>query len=70
MFRLQQQLYIYLLQRYLLMKYQAESECKLQKLMNSLPDLQIISETHRKHSRDDYKENVQYFGPLFREIYS
>ena len=48
-FRLQQQIYMHLLQRYLLIKYQSESESKskLTKLMNSLTDLYILNEKIR-----------------------
>ncbi|CAG2175506.1 unnamed protein product, partial [Oppiella nova] len=46
--KLEQQLYVYLLQRYLLLRYQSESESKLQKLMVSLTDLTITAEAHKQ----------------------
>ncbi|CAG2163763.1 unnamed protein product [Oppiella nova] len=45
--RLEQQLYIYLLQRYLVMKYGLEWESRLQKLMITLRDLQVMIELRR-----------------------
>ncbi|CAG2110489.1 unnamed protein product [Medioppia subpectinata] len=71
---LEQQLYIYLLQRYLLLKCGSESESKprLQALMNSLTDLSITAETHKRYELSEVAENhtlIQYYGPLFREIY-
>ncbi|CAG2163358.1 unnamed protein product [Oppiella nova] len=53
--RLEQQLYIYLLQRYLLMKYGSEWESRLQKLMITLRDLQVMFELRRIYSRDENK---------------
>ncbi|CAG2104242.1 unnamed protein product [Medioppia subpectinata] len=72
--KLEQQLYIYLLQRYLLLKCGSESESKprLQALMNSLTDLSITAETHKRYELAEVAENhtlIQYYGPLFREIY-
>ncbi|CAG2110488.1 unnamed protein product [Medioppia subpectinata] len=71
---LEQQLYIYLLQRYLLLKCGSESESKprLQALMYSLTDLTITGETHKRIELSEVAENhtlIQYYGPLFREIY-
>ncbi|CAG2109623.1 unnamed protein product [Medioppia subpectinata] len=54
--RLEQQLYIYLLQRYLLLKYRSESESqtKLQTFMTSLKDLEIMSEIRRSEPIESY----------------
>ncbi|CAG2106062.1 unnamed protein product [Medioppia subpectinata] len=54
--KLEQQLYIYLLQRYLLLKYQSESEKRLQNLMISLSDLRISAELHREYERIEYNK--------------
>ncbi|CAG2103587.1 unnamed protein product, partial [Medioppia subpectinata] len=65
---LEQQLYIYLLQRYLLLKYRSESESqtKLQIFMNSLKDLDTIHELQRYGSpSSDY----DYTSPIVREIF-
>ncbi|CAG2162088.1 unnamed protein product [Oppiella nova] len=64
--QLEQQLYIYLLQRYLLLKCRSESESKLQNLMESLKDFNTLREIQMTFGLQDCK---QYFGPLIREIY-
>ncbi len=65
--RLEQQLYIYLLQRYLQFRYQSEcqSKTKLSKLMSILYDLKLMYEIERWNGFEDY---LPYFGPLFTEI--
>ncbi|CAG2109058.1 unnamed protein product [Medioppia subpectinata] len=69
--KLEQQLYIYLLQRYLLLKYGSnyESETKLQRLMNSLKDLRICSEIHKMNETEEIREDLQNYGPLVKEVY-
>ncbi|CAG2110872.1 unnamed protein product [Medioppia subpectinata] len=49
--RLEQQLYIYLLQRYLLLKYRSEfeSQMKLQQIMDSLKDINTLNQIQTKH---------------------
>ena len=69
--RLEQKLYIYLLQRYLLLKYKSDSESqtKLQRFMNSLRELQVVSEVHKVNEVETIGQNIDSCGPLFREIY-
>ncbi|CAG2103948.1 unnamed protein product [Medioppia subpectinata] len=69
--KLEQQLYIYLLQRYLLLKYGSnyESETKLQRLMNSLKELRICSEIHKINETEEIREDLQNYGPLVKEVY-
>ncbi|CAG2166426.1 unnamed protein product [Oppiella nova] len=70
--KLEQQLYVYLLQRYLLLRYQSESESKLQKLMVSLTDLMITAEAHKQCEVQEVYECrplLQYYGPLLSEVY-
>ena len=67
--RLVQQLYIYLLQRYLLFKYGSESESKLQKLMFSLQKLQMLSNIELSVVMKNYKPFADSMGPLMKEIY-
>ncbi|CAG2167707.1 unnamed protein product [Oppiella nova] len=52
----EQQLYIYLLQRYLIQqnRYEWESQSKLQQLMNILMDLQIISDIEKQNGIPNY----------------
>ncbi|CAG2111876.1 unnamed protein product [Medioppia subpectinata] len=70
--RLEQQLYIYLLQRYLLLKYGSEweSQPKVQKLMNSMKDLEIMTEIQRTpEAIDPMKKAVDLYGPLCIDLY-
>ncbi|CAG2101857.1 unnamed protein product [Medioppia subpectinata] len=69
--KLEQQLYIYLLQRYLLWKHRSDSESrvKLQKLMLSLKVLNTLNELEIKFGVPNYKNIQQYMGPLVKEIY-
>ncbi|CAG2163357.1 unnamed protein product [Oppiella nova] len=61
---LEQQLYIYLLQRYLLMKYGLEWESRLQKLMITLRDLQVMIEFLRIYSRDKNKHYLPNYASI------
>ncbi|XP_054169180.1 nuclear hormone receptor HR96-like [Oppia nitens] len=63
----EQQLYIYLLQRYLLNRYPSESESqiKLQNLMNTLIDIQVLNEIEKRNGIERY---LQYFGPISKEM--
>ncbi|CAG2102586.1 unnamed protein product [Medioppia subpectinata] len=69
--KLKQQLYIYLLQRYLLLKYRSESESqiKLQKLMLLLNDLNETMKVHKSVAVEEIKDYIQYCGPLLKEVY-
>ncbi|CAG2106704.1 unnamed protein product [Medioppia subpectinata] len=70
--RLEQQLYIYLLERYLLLKYGSEweSQPKVQKLMNSMKDLEIMTEIQRTpEAIDPMKKAVDLYGPLCIDLY-
>ncbi|CAG2170428.1 unnamed protein product [Oppiella nova] len=59
----EQQLYIYLLQRYLYLRYRSEVEThmKLAKLMDPLKDLQIICDIEKENCLDG-------IGPILKEI--
>ncbi|CAG2173925.1 unnamed protein product [Oppiella nova] len=63
----EQQLYIYLLQRYLYLRYRSEVEThmKLAKLMDPLKDLQIICDIKKKKGYELYMDT---FGPNLKEI--
>ncbi|CAG2170085.1 unnamed protein product [Oppiella nova] len=63
----EQQLYIYLLQRYLNLKYKSdlETQTKLSKLMNPLKDLQIICDIEKRNGHEFYLET---YGPILKEI--
>ena len=67
--RLEQQLYIYLLQRYLLVKYPSDYELKLQSLMTSLNDLKTLNAIEMTIGVKEQALYHQYMGPLSREIY-
>ena len=56
--RLQQQIYIYLLKRYLQMKYQSEYETNenLLKLMNSFKDLQELCELQKSNAKKSFEK--------------
>ncbi|CAG2168328.1 unnamed protein product [Oppiella nova] len=63
----EQQLYIYLLQRYLYLRYRSdlETQSKLLKLMNPLTDLQIICDIEKENGHEFYLET---YGPILKEI--
>ncbi|CAG2175867.1 unnamed protein product [Oppiella nova] len=65
--KVEQQLYIYLLQRYLYLRYRSdlETQSKLLKLMNPLIDLQIISDIEKENGHEFYLET---YGPILKEI--
>ena len=67
--RLEQQLYIYLLQRYLLLKYGSDWELKLQKLMISLQELSVMTDLEMTVMLKQSKPFAHLFGPLMKEIY-
>ncbi|CAG2099968.1 unnamed protein product [Medioppia subpectinata] len=58
--KLEQQLYIYLLQRYLLLKYGSEweSQSSLSILMTTLKDLYLMNRLIMGHKIEEYKENI------------
>ncbi|XP_054155554.1 nuclear hormone receptor HR96-like [Oppia nitens] len=62
-----QQMYIYLLQRYVLLKFKSGclSETNVSKLMNAMIDLQMISEIKIRNGAEIYQ---QLFGPFLQEI--
>ena len=68
--RLQQNIYIHLLHRYLQMKYRSDflTIRKLQRLINNLKDLHIINEKLCVIHRDIHIEGIQ-IPPLFREVF-
>ncbi|CAG2165754.1 unnamed protein product [Oppiella nova] len=63
----QQQMYIHLLQRYLMLRFRWEWQwkSKMSNLMNALIDLQLVSQIEIQNGIEEY---IQYFGPIFREI--
>ena len=66
-FRLQHKIYKYLLQRYLQIKYQSESESKsrLLKILDSLTDLHVLNEKIRLNCLEQLNfESI----PLLKEI--
>lgn len=66
-YRLQQQLYMYLLQRYLLIKYryECESKEKFLRLLNTLYDLSSLGKVHASIGK---QKNPEFLGPLVREV--
>ncbi|CAG2178986.1 unnamed protein product [Oppiella nova] len=64
--KLEQNIYIYLLQRYLHYKYDTEYEakCKCERLLDTLQDITILGDMQMK---DTSQENADDFGPLSRE---
>ncbi|CAG2102571.1 unnamed protein product, partial [Medioppia subpectinata] len=68
---LEQQLYIYLLQRYLLLKYRSEweSQTRLQTLMNLVKEIIFMRELNITYGLDEYKGYTNTMGPLVKEIY-
>ncbi|CAG2110487.1 unnamed protein product [Medioppia subpectinata] len=69
--KLEQQIYIYLLRKYLQLKCrsQFESELRLQTLMNSMTDLKIAGDLHREDEINEYHNYKPYYGPLLKELY-
>ncbi|CAG2099969.1 unnamed protein product [Medioppia subpectinata] len=67
--KLEQQLYIYLLQRYLLLKYRSESESKLQELMFLMKDLNVLREIQYTYGIQEFMPYSHYIGPLIKEIF-
>ncbi|CAG2100009.1 unnamed protein product [Medioppia subpectinata] len=61
----EQQLYIYLLQRYLHLKYDSKTQSKLSQLMNILMDLQNICNIEMKNAYELYLDS---YGPILQEI--
>ncbi|XP_054157164.1 nuclear hormone receptor HR96-like [Oppia nitens] len=70
--KLEQQLYIYLMQQYLQWKYRSDYDWKhrLQTIMTSLIDLQTFSNIHKRVEHNDYQQYKSYYGPLIREVYN
>ncbi|CAG2105777.1 unnamed protein product [Medioppia subpectinata] len=66
--KLEQQIYIYLLKRYLLWRYQSESEAsvKLLSLLNIYKEVQVLGQIQRLNSSENLP---QYMGPLLREVF-
>ncbi|CAG2099970.1 unnamed protein product [Medioppia subpectinata] len=65
--KLEQQLYIYLLQRHLLLKYPSESELKVQDLMLAMKDLNVLREIQYTYGIQEFMPYAHYFGPLMKE---
>ncbi|CAG2103175.1 unnamed protein product [Medioppia subpectinata] len=63
----EQQLYIYLLQRYLYLKHQSgvETHRRLSKLLSPLTDLEMICDIEKKNGLEFYLDS---FGPILKEI--
>jgi len=63
--RVQHQLYLYLLQRYLRIKYGSECETKFSHILHILQDIHVLNELHKENYREIMSEKC---GPLLREI--
>ncbi|CAG2100130.1 unnamed protein product [Medioppia subpectinata] len=65
---LQQQLYVYLLQRYLRLKYGSESDVrnKFLRILNLMQDVQALDKLHKQNMITTVSPNN--FGPLLKEI--
>ncbi|CAG2166177.1 unnamed protein product [Oppiella nova] len=65
--KLQQNTYMYLLQRYLAVRYQSQTESTLKflKLLNCLKDLKVLSENFRLSME---RKDPEHVPPLMREI--
>ena len=65
--RLQQHIYMHLLQRHLQIKYQSECESneKFLKLMNTLMDINVLGEIQKKNVSE---RNPNELSPLLQEI--
>ncbi|CAG2170573.1 unnamed protein product [Oppiella nova] len=66
--KLQQNIYMHLLQRYLLLKYRSEYKAKTKflNLMNALTDINIMGEIFMKKC---YQTRPELLGPLLKEIF-
>ena len=64
---------MHLLQRYLLIKYQSESESKRRflRLMETLIDLHDFHEQYIRHNLGEMSEKIHFFSnsPLLQELY-
>ncbi|CAG2101238.1 unnamed protein product [Medioppia subpectinata] len=69
--KLQQHVYMYLLQRYLILKYGSECSAKTRflQLMNTLNELNAIREVQRKEIITFITQRQLIVSPLLREIY-
>ncbi|CAG2173097.1 unnamed protein product [Oppiella nova] len=67
--KVQQQIYMYLLQRYLRLRYSSECETKAKflRILNVLEYLEKLDEVNKLNYREC--ENHNEFGPLFREVF-
>ena len=63
--RVQQQLYLYLIHKYLRVKYGFEGENKFSKISDILQDLQTLNELQKQNLRELKSELC---GPLLKEI--
>ncbi|CAG2100788.1 unnamed protein product [Medioppia subpectinata] len=65
----QQHVYMYLLQRYLILKYQSECEAKTRflRLMNVLSDINLMREIQRRHAMHLYQ--LSLVTPLLQEVF-
>ena len=67
-YRLQQHIYVYLLQRYLQLKYQSMDEAK-SRLIKLLKSLHVLKTLNEMIAKDFYEYGNIFMGPLYKEIY-
>ena len=59
-------MYLYLLKRYLLLKYPSDSDLKYSKLMSILGDIQELGRVHRHIAG---QRDPKQLGPLLTEVF-
>ncbi|CAG2173133.1 unnamed protein product [Oppiella nova] len=65
--KFQQKLYLYLLKRYLMIKYQPDSDVKCAKILSIITDLHVLAHLHRQITA---QRDPKQIGPLLQEVYS
>ncbi|CAG2181419.1 unnamed protein product, partial [Oppiella nova] len=66
--KFQQKLYLYLLKRYLMIKYdQPDSDVKCAKILSIINDLHVLAHLHRQITA---QRDPKQIGPLLQEVYS
>ena len=63
--RFQQQLYLYLLQRYLRIRYGSECDTKLTQILDIIQDIRQLTDIHNQDTR---LKDPKLLGPLLREV--
>ncbi|CAG2173029.1 unnamed protein product [Oppiella nova] len=63
--RFQQQLYMFLLQRYLRIRYGSECDIKLAQILNIIQDIRQLTDIHNQDTR---LKDPKLLGPLLREV--